>query len=210
MNVIILASRTYALLGDVDRELAMLDATDHVLPFGDCDLVRRAAVVATARGLTATRRPLDTARRILLEHATQPDTAVWMFVARDPKTKQPTSGIADLQHLLTERGIAYRLISSPLPGHVSTAITELRHAVDSASKDYPEGRKRAMVQRALKRATAVSDLIDGYERKLAEGYGFEIGNPALDEKWCSWVTAYEALIDARRDAERLFESRVAA
>lgn len=210
MNILVLASRTYAPLADVDTEIGKLSREDHVYPFGEADAPLRAEAVAKVAGIPVTRKPLDTARRVLLEMATERDTEIWLFVARDADTKRPTQGMADIQYLLDERNIPFRVISSPLSGAICVQLTNLRHAVDKAILATREAHRRMMTARALSLAAGVKTECDRFEQRLADSMAFRVGDDDLDAKWIRWLRTYEALCDGLRDAERLFDVRAVA
>src|SRR5690349_16840551 len=98
---LIVASRSYQPLSDVDAEMG-----GAVIAFGNT------AVALRAESLGARRKPLETTRATLLDLATDPGNEVVLFVARDPETKQPTAGMAGIQHLLSEKRIPFRVVSS--------------------------------------------------------------------------------------------------
>lgn len=190
MNLI-LGSRTYAPLSDVDKEVS-----DGDFSFGISDVAERAEKAG------ARRKPLETTRKTLLELAKAGGDVV-LFVARDPKTKQPTSGMASLQLLLEREDIPFRIISSPFPGSICSMVTELRHSVDATVK-WPAGaRKDAAMAKALQWAGIVTDKRNEYATKLEESKDFEVGNDELDERWVRWVNIYTELEDALEDAKRM-------
>jgi len=194
MSVLVLGSRTFAPLQEIDREL---NGQSDVYSFGVSDVAIRAEQCG------ARRKPLETTRATLLDMAAEPDASVWLFVARDAQTKRPTQGMADVQHLLTEKRIDFRVISSPLPGSVCELITNLRHAVDKTVKALPGARRDSAMSKALGFAGLVVDKRDEYERKMEQGFSFEVGNLELDGRFIRWTRIYENLCDALEDAKRI-------
>lgn len=194
MSVLVLGSRTFAPLEAVDREL---EDQSSIYSFGVSDVAIR------AEELGARRKPLETTRTTLLNMAAEPDAAVWLFVARDAETKQPTAGMSQVQHVLTEKQIEFRVISSPLPGIVCELITNLRHAVDKTMRALPGARQDNAMGKALGHAMLVLEKKDEYERKMEQGFHYEVGNLELDDRFIRWVRIYEALCDALKDAERM-------
>lgn len=190
MNLI-LGSRTYAPLSDVDAE----SGPEH-FTFGTSDVAVRAELAG------ARRKPLETTRKTLIEMARDGGDVV-LFVARDPKTKQPTTGMSQIQTLLDAEGIPFRVISSPFPGSICEAITELRHAVDKTCKALPGARKDMQMGKALEWSQIVTNEMLNYYNKLEESKDYDVGNPALDEKYIRWIRIYEALCDSLKDAERM-------
>jgi hypothetical protein len=138
--------------------------------------------------------------------ATEPDTRVVMFVARDPVTKQPTEGMAGIQRLLTEKRIPFAVVSSPFPGRICALLSEFAEKTDKARAAIDTGggtRKRLLTEKVLELATKVIDERDGYAAKLEEGKDFRVGDPELDERYCGWVRVYCALCDALETAKEL-------
>lgn len=190
MNLI-LGSRTYAPLADVDAE----SGPEHFC-FGTSD------VALQAEKAGARRKPLETTRKTLLEMAKSGGDVI-LFVARDPKTKQPTQGMAQVQNILDAEGIPFRVVSSPYPGVICEMVCELRHAVDGTVK-YPEGRRRdRMMEKAMEISEIVNDERGKYMDRLEESKDFRVGDDELDAKYIRWVRIYEELCDALKDAERM-------
>lgn len=210
MNVVMLGSRIYQPLTDVDTAVAALPETASVTAIGSSDVALRAESAGTARGLVTVRRPLETTRRTLLELAAQPNTNIVLFVARDPETRQPTEGMAGIQALLIDRGFTFSLVSSELPGKVCQLISELRTQTAKALATVQGRRQLVIAERALKVASAVVDERDRYEQKLEEGMPFRVGDPELDAKWISWERTYRALCDALTEAKALLTLKAAA
>ena len=190
MNLI-LGSRTYAPLSDVDDEVSEGDFS-----FGISDVAERAEKAG------ARRKPLETTRKTLIEMARAGGDVV-VFVARDPKTKQPTTGMAQIQTLLDTEGVPFRVVSSPFPGSICEMVTELRHAVDKTVK-HPHGARRdAAMGKALQWSGIVTEKRNEYMAKLEESKDFEVGSAELDERWVRWVNIYTELEDALEDAKRM-------
>lgn len=209
-TTVMLGSRIYQPIGDVDRELAALTDGDQVLGMGSSPVARRAADVAKARGLDGRNVTMDNRRDTLLAAAREPNAIIALFICRDPDTKQPTEGISQIVNLLESHGIAFRRVESPLPGRVCKAITDLLDAVTKANDTTHDGRRRVIVSRALKLATAVIDLRDSYETKMEIGFRDELDNDASTEKWLVWEQAYRACSDALTTARSILDTKVAA
>lgn len=203
MNVVVLGSRIFQPLSAIDDELDLLPPGATVIGMGESPVAVRARDAAGARGLTAVSKPLEASRRTLLDLAAS-GADVWLFVARDPATKQPTNGIAGIQHLLTEEGYPFRVVSSELPGRICQAITELHAATAKAlalSPDPVLSRRLAIItERALAKAATVVDLRDEYRAKLEAANDYGVGDSALDDKYVRWLRAYEACCDALTEA----------
>jgi hypothetical protein len=195
---LILSSRTYRPLADVDAV-----AGPGAVAFGATPIALR------AESLGATRKPLETTRKTLLELAARPETEVVMFVARDPATKQPTAGMAGIHALLADRGIPFRVVSSPFPGRVCALLTEFAARTERASA-AADRRRVVLTQRVLDLAAAVVDERDAYAKKLAESHAFMVGDKRMDAKWLTWLRIYEELCDALESAKGLLGGRVAA
>src|SRR4051812_40490186 len=114
-TILVLASRTYQPLSDVDAHLR-----GSVFAFGTTALAMR------AERFGARRKPLETTRATLLDLATEPDTEIVLFVARDPDTKQPTEGMSQIQHLLSTKSIPFTVVSSPFPARICALLTEFQ------------------------------------------------------------------------------------
>lgn len=186
MTRLILGSRIFQPLSEV-----MAESGDE--SFGTSAIARQ------AERLGATRRPLTASRRELLE-SIEGGGDVTLYVARDPATKQPTTGMQMLQRWLNEKGIPFTVVNSPFPGKVCAAITELAEAVAKAQNG--DTRKRQMmVNRALERATTVTDLRDRYDEDLEEGFWYGLEDKALTDKWMAWLRIRDALDDALKAAE---------
>jgi hypothetical protein len=192
MNLI-LGSRSYAPLSDVDAE----SGPDH-FTFGTSDVAVRAEMAGCRR------KPLETTRKTLLEMARDGGDVV-LFVARDPKTKQPTAGMSQIQTLLDAEGVPFRVVSSPFPGSICEMITELRHAVDKTCKALPGARKDMQMGKALEWSAIVNEERSKYIDRLEESKNYEVGNEELDQKYIRWLRVYEALEDALKDATRMLK-----
>lgn len=189
MNLI-LSSRTYLPLADVDA-----DVQPNSIAFGATALVLR------AESLSAKRFPLETTRKTLLELASDADNHVILFVARDPVTKLPTEGMAGIQALLTDRGIPFRVVSSPFPGRVCAMLTELRERTEKALAAKTEARRTYWIEKVLEISKTVVDTRDEFALKLAEGLPFGVGDEKLDDKWLRWLRVYQALCDGLKSAQ---------
>lgn len=212
--VIVLGSRIYQPMSDVDERVRALPAGTLVLPFGSSDVALCAESTAKDVGLQVVRKPLESTRRQLLDECRK-GADVLMFVARDPETKQPTTGMADLQRLLKIEGIAYELVSSPFPGRICELITDLGQSVTKtlavADTDRRQHRRRiTLAERALKLATTIAAERDRYQRRLEETANDGVGDDDLDAKYIRWVRVYEALCDALDDATRILMPAKAA
>jgi len=190
MNLI-LGSRTYAPLIDVDAYAG----PDH-FTFGTSDVAVRAEMAGCRR------KPLETTRKTLLDMANAGGDVI-LFVARDAATKQPTSGMAQMQVFLESHGVPFTVVSSPFPGTICEMTTELRHAVDKTCKATPGARKDSQMSKALEWSQIVTNEMLKYYDRLEESKDYDVGNPDLDEKYIRWVRIYEALCDALKDAERM-------
>ena len=193
MTVLMLGSRTYQPLSDVNAELA--DPGIQTVAFGVSPVALR------AESLGARRKPLEANRATLLEMAAQPGAEVVLFVARDAVTKQPTEGMAGIQRLLADKHIPFRVVSSPLPGRVCEIITTLNAAVEKALAASANARRVALTSRALAAATAATDARDEYERKLTDGMHLFPNDDAATAKWLRWEACYKALCDAITNAK---------
>lgn len=203
MTTIILGSRIYQPLSDVDAEVAALPPDATVVGIGASPVAVRASASATARGLTASRKPLEANRRTLLELA-DAGADVWLFVARDPDTKQPTPGMAGIQLLLTQKGIPFRIVGSDLPGRVCRLLTELEASVAKALQASQQPRRQLVLnQKALGIAARIVDERDDYDRKLAEALPFGVGDAELDARFQRMRKTYECLCDALEGAKRI-------
>lgn len=191
MNLI-LASRTYVPLSDVDTEVD----SDSVA-FGV------SAIALRAESLGAKRLPLEATRKTLLEFAADGDNHVILFVARDPVTKMVTEGMAGIMRLLEDRGIEFRVVSSPFPGRVCSMLTELRERTEKALAAKTEARKTYWIERVLETSKAVVDARDEFAMKLAEGLPFGVGDDELDQRWIKWLKTYQALVDGLRSAQEV-------
>ncbi len=188
MTTLILGSRTYQPLSDVT-------ATPGDIALGESDVARQAEL------LGAIRKHLEPSRKTLLELA--PKSDVVLYVANDPRTKQPTTGMQQIMTSLLSRDIEFRRVDSPLPGSVCEMITNLRHAVDATVKALPGGRRDNAMAKALSYSAIVVDERDKYVARLEEGWEYEVGNDELDAKYLRWLRTYECLCDSLKDAERM-------
>lgn len=183
---LIIGSRTYEPLSDVDGEV-----------IGPCESFGNTDVALRAESLGARRRPLTVTRKELIEAARVDENEVVMFVARDPVTKQPTEGMAGIQALFIAESIPFRVVSSPFPGTVSSAIADYRHAMVARDKwpaDSP--RRRHPAQKAATARVTVFALMQSYRRKLDAGFTFGADNDELTDKWIRWLACYTALEDS--------------
>lgn len=203
-HVIVLGSRIYQPLTDIDRELAGLPSDAIVTAFGTSPVCERAVLAATSIGIEARNVALSSHRRELIEAAKRPSAVVLLFVAPDPDGSGTTEGMTQIGHLLAANDIAPRLVSSPLTGAVCAAITTLDEAVDRAITTIQERRRVVLVQRALDLATKTIAIRDRYEDRLARGLHLLIEDEAATERWLRWERCYRALSDAIEDARRVF------
>ena len=194
-STLVLASRTYQPVTDVDAVVSRSTVAFGAMP-----------VALRAESLGAVRRPLETTRATLLALAAEPDTEVVMFVARDPTTKMPTEGIAGIQNLLANRGIPFRVVSSPFPSRVCALITEFSGRTERAKKALPGYRQQMMTQKVLELAAKVVDERDSYASKLEAGKSFMVGDPAMDAKYGNWIRIYTNLCDALEQAKCLLHA----
>ena len=190
MNLI-LGSRTYLPLSDVDAE----SGPDHFC-FGVSDVAVRAEQAG------ARRKPLETTRKTLLEMARAGGNVI-LFCARDAKTKQVTSGMGLLQTQLEAEDIPFRVVSSPFSGSICEMVTNLRNAVDATVKQIPGARKDVAMSKALGICFTVADKRDDMMAKLEAGKDFRVGDDELDARYLRWVSIYEELCKALTDAERM-------
>jgi hypothetical protein len=195
VTTLVLASRTYQPLSDLDAHLR-----GNLVAFGTTALAKR------AEKFGARIKPLETTRATLLDLATEPDTEIVLFVARDPDTKQPTEGMSQIQHLLSTKSIPFTVVSSPFPARICSLLTEFNEKVEKAlsTVDSAGGRRKlVLTQRVLELAAQVGDARDEYAVKLDEGKDFGVGDEALDAKWATWLRVYESLCDALERAKAL-------
>lgn len=198
MTLLILGSRTFQPLDLVDDLIGPA-----VLGSGGAISFGNSAVSLRAESLGAKRVALETTRSTLLELAADPENQVVLFVARDPITGSPTEGMSGIQRLLSGRPIPFQVISSPFPGAVCQMLTDLRGAVDKAVASAAGPRREHAMSKALACSAIVVDERAKYLNRLKEGWGFDVGNEALDQKFGRWVRVYEALEDALDDARRV-------
>ena len=191
MTNLILGSRTYLPLSDVDAE----SGPDHFC-FGNSDVAVRAEQAG------ARRKPLETTRKTLLEMARAGGNAI-LFCARDAKTRQVTSGMGLLQTQLEAENIPFRVVSSPFSGAICEMVTLLRHSVDMTIKQIPGARKDLAMAKALGYSAIVVDKRDEMMAKLDAGKDFRVGDDELDARWNRWLAVYTVLCDALTDAERM-------
>lgn len=187
-TTLVLASRIFQPLDELDP-----NTNGTVIAFGATPIALR------AESLGAKRKPLETTRATLLALSAEPDTEVVMFCARDPETKQVTEGMAGIQHLLTDRGIPFRVVSSPFPSRICALLTEFDERVAKAVKavDGPGGvRKRMLNEKMLALAKEVIDERGAYQAKLEAGKDFMVGDDKMDAKYCNWIRIYTSLCDA--------------
>ena len=189
MNLI-LASRTYLPLADVERCVEPDSVT-----FG------ATAIALRAEMLGAKRLPLEATRKTLLEYAAMDGARVILFVARDPVTKLPTEGMAGIQSLLNDRGVPFEVVSSPFAGKVCASLTELRERVEKARGSATEPRRTHWIGKVIEASADVVAERDRLLEKLKEGMPFRAGDDELDEKCIRWLHAYEALCDGLKNAE---------
>ena len=115
------------------------------------------------------------------------------------------SSLAGIQHLLSDRGIPFRVVSSPFPSRVCTLISELDERVAKAVKAIPGPRRVMMTQKALAVAAQLVDERDAYAAKLDAGKDFMVGDDAMDAKWTAWARVYVAVCDALRRSEAVLK-----
>jgi hypothetical protein len=209
MNVVILGSRIYQPLTDIDAALRELPPDATVTACGMAPVCARAVLAATARGLPTRHVTLSPDRHEVIELARR-GAAVWLFQATDPATKQPAEGTAGIEALLRSRGIAPRLIVSPLPGRVCVALSRVQGAAERVVAANQEGRRRVAVRRALEDAQGLVALREEYAGRLEAGMEIGVGDDALDERWIGWERAYRACCDGLRDVGRVLATEVAA
>lgn len=203
MIVAVFGSRIFQPLTDVDTAIADLPSDATVIGIGESPVAVRAYDAARARGLTAARKLLESSRRTLLELA-EAGADVWIFVARDPETKQPTSGVAGIQLLLTEKGIPFRIVSCDLPGRICQLITDLDAAAAKALATVQQPRRQLVLnQRALSIAARVVDERDAYDRKLTEAFPFGSGEEELDGRYRRMLKTYETCCLSLENAKRI-------
>ena len=101
----------------------------------------------------------------------------------------------------SDRGIPFEVVSSPFPGRVCAALTELRERAEKARAATTEGRRAHWIAKVLESSKAVTDMRDEFGEKLRDGMPFRSGDDELDEKWIRWLHTYEALCDGLKDAE---------
>lgn len=201
-HVLILGSRIYQPIADVDRALQQIARDATVTSFGSSDVCHRAVIVANSLGMDARNVTLEPSRASLIHAAKQPGAHVWLFVAIDPQTKQITQGISQIAGVLSSEGITSRQIVAPVPGRVCEQVTKLRQSVDKALTIPQPTRRAAMVTRTLRIVTETLTLRDEYEQKLTSAGEFEmLGNQQADAKWQSWLRSYEVITDATEDAK---------
>lgn len=210
MNILILGSRIYQPLTDIDRELQSLPPDSTVTAFGSSDVCARAVIAATSLGFDARNVTLEPSRASLIAAAKHPGTQVWLFVAVDPATKQITQGMSQVTDLLSGESIVVRQIAAPVPGRVCEQVTKLRQAVDKALTIPQPTRRGAMVTRTLRIVTETLTLRDEYEAKLEQGKNLMVGDEASDAKWSQWLRSYEVMTDATEDAKAVLVEGVAA
>lgn len=203
MTTLILGSRTYAPLYDVDNFLKDVD-NSLLYSFGVSDVALR------AESMGAKRRPLETTRRTLLELVAEPNARVVLFCCRDSITKNVTAGMAGIQQLLNEKSIPFQVVSSPFPGRICELLTNLRHAVDKAVSASQEQRQIVLGDKALRIALTAIDERNRYEAMMEEGFSFSVGDLGLDDKWIRWCLIYESLCDGIDDAQRVLNVRSVA
>lgn len=209
MNVCILGSRTYQPLGDVDAALRALPPGATVTAFGSSPVCARAVLAATSLGLAARNVTLGGDRRELLA-AAQSGAAVWLFVATDPATKQPTEGIAGIMRLLDAHGIPYRRIDAPLPARVCATVSRVQTAAERVRAARGEGRRRVALTRALSEARSLVALRDEFEDRLTDGMAIGVSDPVYDDRWLGWERAYRACCDGLAEVEDVLSTREVA
>lgn len=203
MPVAVLGSRIYQPLADVDAAVGDLPPDATVIGVGESPVAVRARDAAAARGLIAKHAPLEANRRTLLDLG-ESGADVWLFVCRDPDTKQPTSGIAGIQQLLAEKGVPFRQVDSALPGRVCRLLTDLDVAVEKALQASQQPRRQLVLnQQALGIAARIADERDAYRRKLDEAFGYGVGDPELDAKFARFLKTYQACCDGLEGAKRI-------
>lgn len=200
-NLIVLGSRIYEPLSDVDDAIRALPSDATVTAFGSADICKRAVLAAESRGLSARNVVLSPSRRELVEAARQPGAKVVLFVAMDPSTRRPTVGITQVADYLASQGIATSRVASPLPGRVCELMTRQRQAIDRAIElaGLP-ARRRHFVMKGLALTTELVNERDRYERKLEAGFRLQADDDAATAKWCRWLVTYQQLCTAIEDA----------
>lgn len=206
MNLIVLGSRIYQPVEDVDRYVLDLPDDATITAYGSIDVGKRAVLVAISRGLSARNVTLSTSRSELLEAAKQLGVRVVIFVARDPITKGPTEGTAGLMNLLNQHEIPIERIDSPLPGRICQIITKQSQAIDSAlTARHQEHRSRALINRALKINTELLHERDRIEEKLKSGFNLQLQDEDATDRWLRWLTIYEQISKSLNDAAVLLK-----
>lgn len=208
-RVMILGSRIYQPLTDIDAAIRELPPDATVTACGASPVCVRANLAATSLGLESRHVTLSPDRREVLQPA-RAGASVWLFQAVDPATKQITEGIAQIEAFLRAQGIVPRVFRSRLPGKSCDAITRVLEAAERVRDAKQEGRRRVATVRALKTATVAAAMRDEYERRLTEGMPIGVGDEAFDGKWLTWLAAYERLSDALGDVELVLGERLAA
>lgn len=209
MNVVILGSRIYQPLTDIDAALRELPPDTTVIACGASPVCTRAVLAATSFGLEARHVTLSPDRREALEPA-RAGAAVWLFQAIDPATKQVTEGIAQIEAFLRSQGVTPRVFRSPLPGKACDAISRVLDAAERVREAKGDGRRRVATVRAMKVAQGAAALREDYERRLTEGMPIDVGHEPFDTKWLTWLASYELISDALGDVEQVLGERLAA
>ena len=210
MNLIVLGSRIYAPLSDVDVGIAALPPGSTVIAYGSSDVCKRSVVAAQSAGIEARNATLSNSRRELIEAATQPDAHVLLFVARDPATKAITEGIVNIAALLEKNNVQPRIVESPLPGRICHLMTKQRQAIDAALEAAQKERRVILTQRALKANTELLNARDEYAQRLAQGLWLQVDDEAATDKWMRWEFIYRMICNAIEDARALLDERAKA
>ena len=206
MNVCILGSRTYQPLTEIDRALRALPPDATVTAFGSSPVCARVVLAATSLGLDARQVTLTGDRRELRDAAAR-GASVWLFVATDPATRRPTTGIGGVMTLLDAQGVAYRRFDAPLPGRVCEALSRVHEAVERVRAAKQEGRRRAAFTRALAAAQGLVALRDEFARRLEDGLWIGSGDAELDDRWLGWERTYRACCDGLTEVGLLMDGR---
>ena len=202
-TVIVLGSRIYQPMQDIDRELQGCGPDTTVLAFGTSAVCERAILAATSLGFEARNVALTSHRRELVAAATAPDALVVLFVADDPDGSGTTEGMGQIATLLAQHQVAPRIVPSPLAGSVCRSITRLHETVDRATAAVQEHRRAALVSRALALAVEAVQLRDRYEQRLTDGLWLLLEDENATQRWLRWEACYRALHDATEDAKRI-------
>ena len=209
MNIVILGSRIFQPLSDIDAAIRELPPDAIVTACGASPVCVRAVLAATSLGLEARHVTLSPDRREALEPA-RAGATVWLFQAIDPATKQVTEGIAQIEAFLRAQGVTPRVFHSPLPGKACDAISRVLDAAERVREAKQDGRRRVATVRAMKAAQGLVALRDNYADRMEQGADYYVGTAEYDERWLTWERAYRACCDALGDVELVLGERLAA